>query len=160
MLSFSICFIVNLPHSQLASVGGGLLYSILVLSCFTCHLSFQNRNEAVNGGWFPASEADRRDKFKQDLAATAGLLPVCSHRAPCYTTTTSRGCFPNYKRSLDDEWIFIPFLKHLILSSRDWSHHNFNLKIKDLRFLHQKTFHMSSVEQWTDAVPKFKSRES
>lgn len=52
------------------------MYFILVPSCFTCHLSFQNRNEAVSDGWFPASDADRGDKFEQDLAVDAGLLPV------------------------------------------------------------------------------------
>ncbi len=57
------------------------MYFISVLSCFTCHLSFQNRNEAVSVGWFPASEADRGDKLEQDLAVTAGLLPVCSQSA-------------------------------------------------------------------------------
>ena len=31
---------------------------------------FQNRNEAISDGWFPASVADRGDKFEQYLAVT------------------------------------------------------------------------------------------
>ncbi len=58
------------------------MYFISVLSCFTCHLGFQSRNEAVSVGWFPASEADRGDKFEQDLAGScwfaASLLSLIS----------------------------------------------------------------------------------
>lgn len=62
------------------SIVGSVRRCVLIQCRFTWLLSLQNSNEDVSDGWFPASEADKRDKFQQDLAENAGLLPISTYR--------------------------------------------------------------------------------